>query len=310
MDDRAMSTIVGSVLLAFATVAYSVMAVAVVSDVGTVSPSELRFTSIKASESDGRLYVRIIAGDPIPASDGHFLLDVGNGVERHPLADIIEGEMWTQTQPICIIGPGCLAESGSPDNGGYVDIRLVSGNQFLSASGSVLKAFFINDQGGVDVQCAGDVVARVLGTDITQGAGGPTIPVTVQFTSDGGQTHADMNDGQPVSGGEFMVTATQVGDELGFIGTAALNSFWSQYASYDDDPHVLVLRDGDAVPEIQPFGGQTALSSYLDPYVEDGHITLPADQVIVLYEFTSDLSSAAADYQDLVLLLDFPSANC
>ena len=87
------------------------------------------------------------------------------------------------------------------------------------------------------------------------------------------------------------------------------NSHWEQELEFDSasgTPNVLVLRDGDAVPAIEPFQNQTSIVSFLQGYVDDATdtVVLNDNQAILLYELgTTDLSSSSADFQDLVVLV-------
>ena len=87
------------------------------------------------------------------------------------------------------------------------------------------------------------------------------------------------------------------------------NSHWQQELEFDSasgTPNVLILRDGDAVPAIEPFQDQSSIVSFLQGYVDDATDTviLEGNQAIVLFELgTTDLSSSAADFQDLVVLV-------
>lgn len=86
-------------------------------------------------------------------------------------------------------------------------------------------------------------------------------------------------------------------------------SHWEQYLSFasdDNTPHVKVLRDGDDVPPITPFLNQGSITSFVSKYVDSatGKITLDKNQAIYLFELgTTNLSSSAADFQDLVVLV-------
>jgi len=77
--------------------------------------------------------------------------------------------------------------------------------------------------------------------------------------------------------------------------------------SDDNSPYVLVLRDGDPVPNIPGFMDQNSIEDFLAPYidVEDNEVELEDNQAIYLFELgTSDLNSPAADFQDLVVLVN------
>ncbi|HVU64030.1 MAG TPA: hypothetical protein VHC70_08640, partial [Phycisphaerales bacterium] len=70
--------------------------------------------------------------------------------------------------------------------------------------------------------------------------------------------------------------------------------------------NVKVLRNGDTCPNIAGFGNQASASTFLAPYIDptSKKITIQPNQIIYLYElYTTDYSSAAADFQDLVVLV-------
>ena len=69
---------------------------------------------------------------------------------------------------------------------------------------------------------------------------------------------------------------------------------------------VIVLRDGDPVPAIDPAPGQDPLTVYIADYVDiaTNTISLLENQVIYLFElYTTDMTSKYADFQDMVILL-------
>ena len=92
-----------------------------------------------------------------------------------------------------------------------------------------------------------------------------------------------------------------------YSGTS--NSHWQQEMVVDSatgSANVLVLRNGDAVPAIEPFQNQSSIVSFLQGYIDDATdtVVLDANQSILLFELgTTDLSSSAADFQDLVVLV-------
>lgn len=84
---------------------------------------------------------------------------------------------------------------------------------------------------------------------------------------------------------------------------------WKTYLSKSSQDHgsfVKVLRDGDSVPNIQPFRNQAGIVSFVKDYVDvdTQKIKLDENQAIFLFELgTTNLSSDAADFQDLVVLV-------
>ncbi len=76
--------------------------------------------------------------------------------------------------------------------------------------------------------------------------------------------------------------------------------------SGDNSPYVKVLKDGDSVPNIPAFQNQTNLAAYVQPFVNVAtqKIEIQDNQAIYLFELgTTNLSSPAADFQDLVIMI-------
>ena len=93
------------------------------------------------------------------------------------------------------------------------------------------------------------------------------------------------------------------------------NSHWIPYMTVDartGTPNVLVLRNGDAVPDIPGFDGQESLAHFIRGYIDTQtrRVVLGANEALYLFELgTSSLSSSAADFQDLVLLVSLVQAG-
>jgi hypothetical protein len=87
------------------------------------------------------------------------------------------------------------------------------------------------------------------------------------------------------------------------------NSHWEMYMtkdSYYNSSHILTLRHGDSVPNIEPFMNQTDIADFIRDYVNPANNTVVLDenQAIYLFELgTTYLNSDAADFQDLVVLV-------
>ena len=191
--------------------------------------------------------------------------------------------------------------------------------------------FTIDVNGGIIPNSDMGALIKVLGKQITYGAGGPSIPVTVQMkiaSKQNGNGHNKFNPifgGNPVNGGEQMNPGTIAkGDTLAFSANADYSSgkttyFDATYASdapvaFQDDAthyHVLVLKNGDVAPDKPGFSGQTALATYIAPYVDTGthRMVLGRDDAIILWEFNPNYNSAAADFQDLAMLVQLTPAS-
>jgi hypothetical protein len=180
----------------------------------------------------------------------------------------------------------------------------------------------------IDFDIEGDTVVtnekvaariRVLGTAITM-SGRYDIPVTMAargasnwhfpfgdfYSADDG----NLNDGQnprqwilpdTLEAGEAVDVAARSYIQRGNRWDAHM-----QVTSSSNSDNLVVLRDGDPVPDIEPFQNQNAIAAYVDEYVDaaTGRVELQSNQAIYLFELgTNDTNSAAADFQDLVMLV-------
>jgi len=96
--------------------------------------------------------------------------------------------------------------------------------------------------------------------------------------------------------------------------TGDLESDWAMHMSVNSlgkSSTVKVLRNGDPVPDIPGFRNQNSLAAYIAEYTDTttNTISLDKNQAIYLFELgTTDLASAAADFQDLVMLVSLAKA--
>ena len=130
-------------------------------------------------------------------------------------------------------------------------------------------------------------------------------------------------DGNVNDGGQHVYDAgiLEAGSEIGVTGRSwrlerdwyddSVASNWNPWMSQSSSPpnqNVLVLVDGDPVPDIDPFGDQADIADFVEDYIdpETGTVTLAPNQAILLFElYTENLSDSTADFQDLVLLINF-----
>jgi len=167
---------------------------------------------------------------------------------------------------------------------------------------------------------------RVLGAEISDGEK-YDMPVTVEirigsethvpFGAYGSPTAGNVNDGehpkdfilteQHDAGTAFTIRGRSWNKVNGTDGTA--DSHWKAHLSVgssENSPNLIVLRHGDPVPQIEPFLDQKQIGDivrdYVDPVTDT--IRLWEDEAIFLFELgVTDLSSPAADFQDLVVLV-------
>ena len=82
-----------------------------------------------------------------------------------------------------------------------------------------------------------------------------------------------------------------------------------EVSSTGDSKYLIVLRNGDEVPTIKGFSNQDSIADFVEAYVKDGKILLEDNEAIFLFELgVTDLNSDAADFQDLVILMEINPA--
>ncbi|MCG8512050.1 MAG: hypothetical protein MI741_22775, partial [Rhodospirillales bacterium] len=163
------------------------------------------------------------------------------------------------------------------------------------------------------------VMVSVLGSAIT--SGNRDVPVTVQLQI-GDQVIEPWGDYDDSSAGNVndpeAPTRNHIVDEIFEVdGTMNVNvsvsarswvrgSVHIEADATDDTQQVIVLRNGDAAPNIDGYSDQADAEAFLAPYIDfdNGVMTLDENQAIYLFELgTSRMSSSAADFQDLVVLV-------
>jgi len=160
-------------------------------------------------------------------------------------------------------------------------------------------------------------IAEILGTSITQGT--RRVPVTCQL---------EVADGRETPWGSFQnprlgnvnlaerpevylhPEVLQPGETVAISAQSFIRSRRGRLSRHISassalqSDYVIALRDGDPQPDIGGFDGQADAASFVSDYIVDGRMHLHENQVIYLFELgTSNLNSAAADFQDLVVIV-------
>ncbi len=216
---------------------------------------------------------------------------------------------------------GCLAAgtASASDNSGQ-------GHAYAYGHGYSFD-FEINNR---RIEPSADFAAQVsvLGAAITYGEGGYDLPVTLRIEVGDGEydtfgdadsaTQGNVNDHSPARH-VILDSVFEEGNRINLTATSWLagTSYWKRHLTIstdDDSDNVLVLRNGDTVPNINAFGDQAGISDYLTQYIDADTrtVTIADDQIIYLFELgATDPSTPDADFQDLVVLItlgDSPEA--
>ncbi len=284
----------------------------------------------RARSIDGDSLVTLMGPDDIPLKDAWVDVQTANGSKRIQLSTLAgqtyDGTHWRVGETLCFAGnkAGCaLPAQGASrftlytatqqlftvdlaDAGGFA-----GGSNGLGGSGSptpppapIATCFDILSSGGVSTNCDLSWTSYIVGTQITQGSGGATIHTFLSARPNETTPYTKIFGGNKTTEGAAEWLGNLPSDSrIGLLGEAKLGTFYRAYESDVNDPHVKVLRDGDPVPDAAGYAGQVPVSSMLAPYAQDGKINIGPHEVIVLFEFNDNLASPAADYQDLVVLL-------
>ncbi len=183
-----------------------------------------------------------------------------------------------------------------------VDGKVIPEDTF-AVKASVLGAA-ITDRGAYDMPVT---LAVTAGSDAYQPFGSFTLPVDGNV-NDGLNPRKFILPTLHDAGTPISISATSWEKvNSSFSGNA--NSHWTQYFSFNaatGTPQAKVLRNGDPAPNIPSFLDQNEILDFIRDYVdqESGTMVLDENQAIYLFELgTTDLSSSAADFQDLVVLI-------
>jgi hypothetical protein len=105
---------------------------------------------------------------------------------------------------------------------------------------------------------------------------------------------------------QLLSERVRQGDVIDFGARAWAGRWQPFHHTRRNDPHVTVLKDGDAAPDYAPAYDQNSIDGFLKPYVRGNRIAIGERDLIVLWELSaSQPGSAYFDMQDLVVLLTF-----
>jgi type II secretory pathway pseudopilin PulG len=205
---------------------------------------------------------------------------------------------------------GSAGSTGSTGSNGSTGSMGSAGTSSSVIAGAACDdRFYVEADGTLHTTGRVTATVKALGSDITYGAGGPEVQVTAQW-SQNGTTWTNLYAGLDIDGGETeTITGLVNGSRLNFRITGSYSSFFRRtYASNDATGHVEVLRNDDRVPNYASFNNQNSLNQYLQDIIvkKNGknRIAIGAYDAVLLVEL-GDLNSSSADFQDLVLLVQF-----
>ncbi|MDD3245826.1 MAG: type IV pilin N-terminal domain-containing protein [Methanosarcina sp.] len=290
--------------------------------------------------SSDTIYLHHVGGEPIDTKDLKINVNIRGTNHMYPSANISENlggkSFWDLSDVIEI---NTSEEWGiSILNEKDVTVKLIN-----SDSREIINPKYrvcLNPESpapSIDFDIAGKSVVpngafisgfTVLGAAITNGAGGDDLMVTTRLKV-GNDTFDPWGDyNLAVTGNvndhtthSWNLPATYpAGTPVSISGKSwnlikspnSLDSSWAErieVSSMDDSEYLIVLRNGDAVPQIKGFSDQNSITDFVDAYVEDDKIVLEENEVIFLFELgNGPLTDPSSDFQDLVILMEIDSA--
>lgn len=321
-DERAISSIMGVVLLVGMTVGLA--AIAGLAAQRGLGPSQVAVPNSEArAESDGTFRTVLLGPESLPLDGGRLLVDLQGVRMSYPLT-VLQGQLgaqattWQVGQSVCIAGPppcvvdypGRVGVTVAYDQAIVFSIpaalrHSISGPQSITVN-QAPPLFTIQIDGAVLFPEDRTVTLTIVGVQPTVGVtAGPPIIVTGRTSTNGGQSYTPLWNGAPIVAGTSTQINVPASGHFGMEASATRPGLAATYNSFAHDGHVYVLGAGDAVPGSGPYQGNGNLKSYLLPFVDPitKTIILEDNQVLLVFEFASNLQSIASDHQDLVVLL-------
>jgi type II secretory pathway pseudopilin PulG len=222
------------------------------------------------------------------------------------------------------LGP-CIGSSASAAAASSVQSSVASSVVSSAASSAISSSaaaatcadrFTVSGNGTITTTGPLNVTYTVLGSDITYGEGGPAVDVYVSRKKLTGASYQTLFSGNDVDGGETQtVTGYSNGSQVvvkvqGYYRQSRWLTFDQTYMSNDNTGHIVILRDGDALPDYPAFDDQENLNSFLtDILDEQGHIDVGTYDLVLLTELGT-LTGSSADFQDAVILVQFSQPSC
>ncbi|MBD3241254.1 MAG: hypothetical protein GF331_11760, partial [Chitinivibrionales bacterium] len=237
----------------------------------------------------------------------YYVAEAGIAQARSYLAGLSESDV------LSLLKDSSTLFSNVPFGGGSYSVDITPAEGFEGCGGESGEPLFeLDGDGAVTTKEKVHVTFRALGSEITYGAGGPEIQVYVWASLNGGLSWTALFDGDDIDGGESQ-TFENVGKDAdimlkvrAYYRKGHRTYYDKTYRSNDRSGHIYLLKDGDNPPEYEPFGDQEALEVYLQQVIgANGRISIGRNDVVMLAELGSSLSSSSSDFQDAVILVEF-----
>ena len=272
----------------------------------------------KVKDTSGEVVSGIEAGAYIPGSQNMFAFshDAESNQTWLRYLNLETAESVRMEEPV---GAGRMTGAAAVRMAGRSPAWRVFGVQELTQEEAEQVEFKIEGD-TVVTQEAVSAKVEVLGAAITAG-GEYDVPVTTRIGANG-ESHepfgafADVGKGNVNDADnprQFVLPEEfPAGAPINVSARSWLKSWrggWYEHMKVSQnhrDENMIVLRDGDTVPDIDPFMNQSTINAFLSEHIntDTNKVTLSKNQAIYLFELgTTNHHSDAADFQDLVVLV-------
>ncbi|WP_082238263.1 type IV pilin [Halorubrum tebenquichense] len=329
-DDRGISPVVGVVLMFAIVVALAATTTVLVLGFGDTLESPPPFVASEQS-------IEVEIGGNETRHTLEFVHRGGESVDIDALSVVIgEGDSQTRV-PLSELDAGAFAD-GTWAAGEQLDVELDESTVCDADTGEVSVDITHNGGGGgyilssrtIPVERGGFVIdgsrveattdytanVKFVGTGWSSETADPPVNVSVHLGGERVHAWTAQNDTDEVVGSygisrqdpetdvEIQAAGAQpeydcnlLGFDCEFVGYT-----WTHVSSTENSDNVRVYRDGDEAPSFSSGEGQQSAAAYVDPYIDNGEVTLDDNQAVYLFEFNE---GADRDYQDAVVLVSF-----
>jgi hypothetical protein len=159
------------------------------------------------------------------------------------------------------------------------------------------------------------VTFTAVASKLTYGVGGPAIPVTVSYSTDG-VTWTDLFHGNAIGGGETQTVNLAADARLAVRMHAYFKKHgWLTYDvthdSNDKTGYSVQYLNGQNLPDIAGYNGNPGIRTLLSSYIDgQSNFNIGTSKVMLTTELGTCLSCASADFQDADILLTFSAPYC
>lgn len=134
-------------------------------------------------------------------------------------------------------------------------------------------------------------------------------PVNVSVRVDGSEVTAwEMIGDSDTIVGSYGVSRQSAGTTIS-VAASGKESRWGDWrttSESENSEYLIVLRDGDPVPNYDAGSGQQDVATYAEPFIENGSVSLDDNQALYLFDFNRQgPNHETADYQDAIVLVSF-----